>query len=63
MYDMPQTKIFCTFTLSNKGNDLLEIEMLESMEIFVAKANALMSRAAARDLFDFTNQSNNDGYW
>lgn len=33
----------------------VKIRTLEPMEIFAAKANALMSRAAARDLYDFTN--------
>lgn len=32
-----------------------EIRTLEPMELFAAKANALMSRAAARDLYDFSN--------
>lgn len=31
------------------------VRILEPMEIFAAKANALMSRAAARDLYDFNN--------
>lgn len=31
------------------------VRTLELMEIFAAKANALMSRAAARDLYDFNN--------
>lgn len=31
------------------------VRTLEPMEIFAAKANALMSRAAARDLYDFNN--------
>ena len=31
------------------------IRTLHPMEIFAAKANALMSRAAARDLYDFNN--------
>lgn len=35
--------------------DSMEIRTLEPMEIFAAKANALMSRAAARDLYDFNN--------
>lgn len=33
----------------------LAVLTLEPMEIFAAKANALMSRAAARDLYDFNN--------
>ena len=36
-------------------DDSMEIRTLEPMEIFAAKANALMSRAAARDLYDFNN--------
>lgn len=31
------------------------VRTLEPIEIFAAKANALMSRAAARDLYDFNN--------
>lgn len=31
------------------------VRTLEPMEIFAAKADALMSRAAARDLYDFNN--------
>lgn len=33
----------------------IEIMTVSPMEIFAAKANALMSRAAARDLYDFNN--------
>lgn len=33
----------------------VKIRTLKPMEIFAAKANALMSRAAARDLYDFNN--------
>ena len=36
-------------------DDSMEIRTLDPMEIFAAKANALMSRAAARDLYDFNN--------
>ncbi len=36
-------------------DDSMEIRTLEPMEIFAAKVNALMSRAAARDLYDFNN--------
>ncbi len=36
------------------GEDVT-VRTLEPMEIFAAKANALMSRAAARDLYDFNN--------
>lgn len=35
--------------------DRVLVRTLEPMEIFAAKANALMSRAAARDLYDFNN--------
>jgi len=35
--------------------DNVVVRTLEPMEIFAAKANALMSRAAARDLYDFNN--------
>ncbi|MDD3251386.1 MAG: nucleotidyl transferase AbiEii/AbiGii toxin family protein [Lachnospiraceae bacterium] len=35
--------------------DMFEIHILAPMEIFAAKANALMSRAAARDLYDFNS--------
>jgi len=35
--------------------DRVSVRTLEPMEIFAAKANALMSRAAARDLYDFNN--------
>lgn len=35
--------------------DDVKIRTLKPMEIFAAKANALMSRAAARDLYDFNN--------
>lgn len=33
----------------------VRVRTLEPMEIFAAKANALISRAAARDLYDFNN--------
>lgn len=33
----------------------VKVRTLEPIEIFAAKANALMSRAAARDLYDFNN--------
>lgn len=36
-------------------NDGLEIRMVAPMEIFAAKGNALISRAAARDLYDWGN--------
>lgn len=41
--------------LTDAFEDQLEIRTLEPMEIFAAKANALMSRVAARDLYDFNN--------
>lgn len=36
-------------------NDGMQIKMVEPMEIFAAKGNALLSRAAARDLYDWCN--------
>ncbi len=36
-------------------SDRLEIRMVAPMEIFAAKGNALISRAAARDLYDWGN--------
>lgn len=36
-------------------DDGLEIHMVDPMEIFAAKGNALISRAAARDLYDWGN--------
>lgn len=36
-------------------DDNMEVETLEPIEIFAAKTNALLSRAAARDLYDFNN--------
>ena len=36
-------------------DDGLKIRMVASMEIFAAKGNALISRAAARDLYDWGN--------
>ncbi len=36
-------------------NDGMQIKMVEPMEIFAAKGNALISRAAARDLYDWCN--------
>jgi len=36
-------------------DDGLEIRMVDPMEIFAAKGNALISRAAARDLYDWGN--------
>lgn len=43
--------------LSDIFDDELEVLTLAPMEIFAAKANALMSRAAARDLYDFNNMT------
>ena len=37
-----------------------DIRILNPMEIFAAKANALMSRAAVRDLYDFGNLIRNN---
>lgn len=41
--------------VSDAFDDSLEVRTLEPMEIFAAKTNALLSRAAARDLYDFNN--------
>lgn len=41
--------------ITDAFEDTLEIRTLEPMEIFAAKTNALLSRAAARDLYDFNN--------
>lgn len=41
--------------LSEAFNDGMEIHMVSPMEIFAAKGNALISRAAARDLYDWSN--------
>ena len=41
--------------LTDIFEDTFEVLTLDPMEIFAAKANALMSRAAARDLYDFNN--------
>ncbi len=41
--------------LTDIFEDEMEVLTLAPMEIFSAKANALMSRAAARDLYDFNN--------
>lgn len=40
---------------TNAFGQPIEIMTVSPMEIFAAKANALMSRAAARDLYDFNN--------
>lgn len=41
-------------------NDGTKIKMLDPMEIFAAKGNALISRAAARDLYDWCNMMDED---
>lgn len=41
--------------LTDAFEEVFEIHTLAPMEIFAAKINALMSRAAARDLYDFNN--------
>lgn len=46
--------------LPSTFNDGLKIKMLEPMEIFAAKGNALISRAAARDLYDWCNMMDAD---
>ena len=43
--------------LSDIFDDELEVLTLAPMEIFAAKANALINRAAARDLYDFNNMT------
>ena len=40
---------------TNAFGQPIEVMTVSPMEIFAAKANALMSRAAARDLYDFNN--------
>lgn len=37
------------------GSYRIKIQTLDPIELFVAKANALLTRAAARDLYDFYN--------
>ncbi len=44
-----------TELLTDVFSDKFEIRTVAPMEIFAAKVNALMSRAAARDLYDFNN--------
>lgn len=44
-----------TEILTDVFEDKFKIHTLAPMEIFAAKTNALMSRAAARDLYDFNN--------
>lgn len=41
--------------VTNIFKESILVRTLEPMEIFAAKENALMSRAAARDLYDFNN--------
>lgn len=41
--------------LTDVFDDSFDVLTVAPMEIFAAKANALMSRAAARDLYDFNN--------
>ncbi|MCD8150146.1 MAG: nucleotidyl transferase AbiEii/AbiGii toxin family protein [Clostridiales bacterium] len=43
--------------MTDAFHDSMEIWTLTPMEIFAAKANALMNRAAARDLYDFNNMN------
>lgn len=47
----PVTKKIVTDVLDEQS----DVRTLHPIEIFAAKANALMSRAAARDLYDFNN--------
>lgn len=46
--------------LTNVFDDDMSIRMLEPMEIFAAKGNALINRAAARDLYDWSNMIRNN---
>ena len=41
--------------LTTLFGNTLKVRTVAAMEIFAAKANALMSRAAARDLYDYCN--------
>ncbi|MGO5306209.1 nucleotidyl transferase AbiEii/AbiGii toxin family protein [Agathobacter sp. LCP21S3_B2] len=41
--------------LPSAFDDGLKIRMVNPMEIFAAKGNALITRAAARDLYDWCN--------
>lgn len=45
----------CRRILPEVFDDGLEIRMVAPMELFAAKGNALISRAAARDLYDWGN--------
>lgn len=45
--------------LTDIFDDTFAVLTLDPIEIFAAKANALMSRAAARDLYDFNNMIEN----
>ena len=48
---LPEERILITDAFGTP----ISVSTVAAMEIFAAKANALMSRAAARDLFDFCN--------
>ena len=41
--------------LTDAFGDKIQLHTVHPIEIFAAKANALISRAAARDLYDFSN--------
>lgn len=46
--------------LAEAFGQALDVNVLDPIEIFASKANALVSRAAARDLYDFYNMISND---
>ena len=47
----PEDRVFVT----DAFGDPIKVKTVAAMEIFAAKTNALLSRAAARDLYDFCN--------
>ena len=47
----PEDRVFVT----DAFGDPIKVKTVAAMEIFAAKTNALLSRAAARDLYDFSN--------
>ena len=48
---LPEDRVFMT----DAFGELIKVRTVAAMEIFAAKTNALISRAAARDLYDFCN--------
>ena len=46
--------------LTDAFGERINVKTVHPIEIFAAKANALMSRAAARDLYDFYNLTNSN---